>query len=150
MKMKLTRIRLINWHKFWDNTITLKNNTLFSGENGSGKTTILDAIFFVISGGESRMFNKAANENSNRTVETYMRCKLGKENQECLRNDSDLVSHIVLEFFDERQQSFKLIGTVLEIRGNGEPRSKFYSLDISFHNFCAISIEGSTLLESNL
>ena len=108
------------------------------GENGSGKTTILDAIFFVISGGESRMFNKAANENSNRTVETYMRCKLGKENQECLRNDSDLVSHIVLEFFDERKQSFKLIGTVLEIRGNGEPRSKFYSLDISLDKLCLI------------
>lgn len=50
--MKLTKVRLINWHQFWRNTIDIENNTLLTGDNGSGKSTLLDAIFFVLSGGE--------------------------------------------------------------------------------------------------
>ncbi|NLB85340.1 MAG: AAA family ATPase, partial [Acholeplasmataceae bacterium] len=35
---KLTKIKLINWHLFSNQTIEINNNTLISGENGSGKS----------------------------------------------------------------------------------------------------------------
>lgn len=45
---KLTRVKLINWHRFVNETIDLEKSTLISGENGAGKSTLLDAIQFVI------------------------------------------------------------------------------------------------------
>ena len=45
----LTKIRLINWHYFENETINIKNNALLTGQNASGKSTIMDAITFFIS-----------------------------------------------------------------------------------------------------
>ena len=131
--MKLTKVRLINWHQFWNNTIDIENNTLLTGDNGSGKSTLLDAIFFVLSGGESKMFNKAANNESTRTIEAYMRGKLGVEGKEYLRDVNsypDLISHIALEFQqDNLKDKQTIIGCVMELSGTGSAKSKFYSLD---------------------
>ena len=49
---KLRKIRLINWHYFSNETIEIKNNVLLTGQNATGKSTILDAISFVITAGE--------------------------------------------------------------------------------------------------
>ncbi|NCB40660.1 MAG: hypothetical protein EOM80_18010, partial [Erysipelotrichia bacterium] len=38
----LKRIRLLNFHNFLDETITLNGHLFLLGGNGSGKTTILD------------------------------------------------------------------------------------------------------------
>lgn len=131
--MKLTKVRLINWHQFWRNTIDIENNTLLTGDNGSGKSTLLDAIFFVLSGGECKMFNKAANNESTRTIEAYMRGKLGVEGKEFLRDVNsypDLISHIALEFQqDNLKDRPTIIGCVMELSGTGSAKSKFYSLD---------------------
>ena len=43
----LTRVKLINWHRFINTTIEFGASTLLSGENGAGKSTLLDAIQFV-------------------------------------------------------------------------------------------------------
>ena len=50
---KLTRVKLINWHRFVNETIDLEKSTLISGENGAGKSTLLDAIQFVKTGKEN-------------------------------------------------------------------------------------------------
>ena len=44
---KLTKIKLINWHYFQNETINVDGSFLLSGENASGKSTILDAIQLV-------------------------------------------------------------------------------------------------------
>ena len=75
--MMLTKIKLINWHIFSNNTIELDGNTLITGENASGKSTLMDAIYFVLSGGDDKHFNKAANELGKRDLESYLRGKLG-------------------------------------------------------------------------
>lgn len=59
---KLTRLKLINWHRFTNTTIDFETSTLISGENGAGKSTLLDAIQFVIIC-STNYFNKAAHEN---------------------------------------------------------------------------------------
>ena len=49
------------------------------GANGAGKSTILDAIQFVLTCSKS-YFNKAANEKSKRNLVGYVRCNLEKKN----------------------------------------------------------------------
>ena len=58
----ITRIRLINFHNLLDETIPIANggHLFLLGDNGSGKTTILDAVHYVLSAGESMEFNAAA------------------------------------------------------------------------------------------
>jgi energy-coupling factor transporter ATP-binding protein EcfA2 len=65
MKQKpflITRIRLINFHNFVDETIDLPNggHLFLLGDNGCGKTTILDAIHYVLTAGMSMEWNAAA------------------------------------------------------------------------------------------
>lgn len=83
---KLTGIRLINWHAFQNEIINVHNSIMISGENGTGKSTILDAIQFVLTCSKNS-FNKAANESSKRTLEGYVRFKTGKEEKEELKNN---------------------------------------------------------------
>ena len=77
---KLTRVKLINRHRFVNATIDLEKSTLISGENGAGKSTLLDAIQFVIIC-STNYFNKAAHENGKRKLTGYIRCNTGRENK---------------------------------------------------------------------
>ena len=40
----LTKVKLINWHTFSNEEFEIYKNALITGENGTGKSTILDAI----------------------------------------------------------------------------------------------------------
>lgn len=124
--MKLTRIKLINWHIFTDVTIDVSGNTLITGENACGKSTLIDAIYYVLSGGDDRCFNNAANAEAQRTLEAYICGKLGNEGagKEYLRNSSDVVCHIALEF--NENDRYMILGTVIEITDRGRPKEKFY------------------------
>ena len=82
---KLTRLKLINWHRFSDVTIDFGDSTLISGENGAGKSTLLDAIQFVVTCSTNH-FNKAAHENGKRKLTGYIRCKTGRENHPYEKN----------------------------------------------------------------
>ena len=88
---KLTGIRLINWHAFQDETIHINNSVLLTGENGVGKSTILDAIQFVLTCSKNN-FNKAANENSKRNLIGYVRYKTVKK----IRNMKEKVMYQVM------------------------------------------------------
>ena len=125
---KITKIKLINWHVFYNETIEVKGNILLTGENGSGKSTVMDAIHYLLSGGNAR-FNTAASSEASRTLETYMRGKLGYENRRFLRNDDNLISHIALEYYDDLEKRPVIIGAVFEIRENSnKPDAKFYRI----------------------
>ncbi len=58
----ISRIRLINFHNFCNETISIaEGGHLFMlGDNASGKTTVLDAIHYVLTAGEDMEFNAAA------------------------------------------------------------------------------------------
>jgi DNA repair exonuclease SbcCD ATPase subunit len=55
-------IRLINFHNFTDETIELGDggHLFLLGDNGCGKTTILDAVHYVLTAGRSMEWNSAA------------------------------------------------------------------------------------------
>ena len=111
-KKILTKLRLINWHYFNNETITFKNTNLFSGENGAGKSTILDAIQLILTT-NTRRFNLAANTDSKRSLKSYVRGKTGEEENEYLRKGS-VISYIALEVYEETKQRYFVIGAKFE------------------------------------
>ena len=166
----LKRVRLINWHRFQDETIEFAESVLLSGENGAGKSTILDAIQFVITCSKAN-FNKAAHEKGKRNLNSYIRCKTGREDQPYERTGS-LSSHIALEFFDESKQMPFLIGAVMDSAteerdadaawylmenqrldddlfrmGNREKSiSKFRSTNPGIHTFATTAVEAKKMM----
>ncbi len=95
--IKMTRLRLINWHNFQDDMIDFKNITYLLGVNAVGKTTIMDAIRYCLT--TNKDFNTAGNKKSGRTL-------LGSVHQKQRAEDSYLrpghtVSYIGVEFRDE-------------------------------------------------
>ena len=109
----LTKIRLINWHYFTDETIEVKGSVLFSGENASGKSTILDAIQLVLTTNSTR-FNPAANERSRRDLKGYVRCKTGEEGNTYLRGKGAVISYVALEFHEESKDHDFVLGVKLD------------------------------------
>src|SRR5690554_1827831 len=131
---KLSKIKLVNWHSFANATIPIEGNTLVSGENGSGKSTLLDALQYLLVGGRSGVkFNIAANDEAKRSLEAYIRGRIGAENKEYLRN-GDCVTHIAMEFHDEASNVFSVIGVILELPKGGSLKERFYMFeDLSLH-----------------
>lgn len=109
---KLTRIKLVNWHYFGNETIDVNGSFLLSGENASGKSTILDAIQLILTT-NTRRFNPAANEKSKRDLKGYVRCKTGEEGNTYARKNS-VISYVALEFYEESKDDLKTIIINLE------------------------------------
>ena len=124
---KLTRMKLINWHRFENCTIDFGSATLLSGENGAGKTTLLDAIQFVVlcSAGS---FNKAAHENGKRKLTGYIRCKTGKESRPYERT-GEVSAHVALEFYEESRQKYFILGAVVDSASEGQETTGRYLID---------------------
>ncbi len=129
--IKLKKIRLINWHYLSNETIEVKDNILLTGQNASGKSTILDAITFILTGGD-QTFNLAANEKGKRDLKGYVKCKLGAEDKEYLR-DGDVTGHICLEFYNETTQDTFVLGAVIDAVGEIGPAKH-----IMYRGHCAI------------
>lgn len=124
----LKKVRLINWHRFQDETIEFAESVLLSGENGAGKSTILDAIQFVITCSKAH-FNKAAHEKGTRTLNTYIRCKTGREDKPFERTGA-LSAHIALEFYDEAKKRPFIVGAVMDsATEEKEPNTAWYLIE---------------------
>lgn len=122
---KLVKVRLINWHYLSNETITINGNTLLTGPNASGKSTIMDAITFVLTAGDTQ-FNLAANEKGKRDLKGYIKCKLGIDDKEYLRN-GDVSGHVALEFHDEKTGNNFTVGAVVDAFGEQLPvKTLFY------------------------
>lgn len=138
---KLTKIKLINWHYLANETISISGNCLITGENGAGKSTILDAIQYVLTAGK-QLFNSAANEKAKRNLIGYVRCKTGRDLNQYER-DGDVTAHISLEFFDDSKNMPFLIGAVIDSASNlSTPKVNFYRIE-------ATNISESLYLQDN-
>lgn len=124
---KLMRVKLINWHRFTNNTIDFEKSTLISGENGAGKSTLLDAIQFVVTC-STNYFNKAAHENGKRKLTGYIRCKTGRENRPYERT-GEISAHIALEFYEEKRDKYFVVGAVVDSASEGQEKTARYLMD---------------------
>lgn len=123
---KLNRVRLVNWMYFGNETFPInQGSVLISGENAAGKSTVLDAVQMVLTGNSTK-FNKAANENSDRDLKSYVRCKIGTTEKTYLR-EGNVISNIALEFFEEKEKRFFVIGVHITSGNENEtPDKRWY------------------------
>ncbi len=100
MTIRLNKVRLVNWHIFNDVSIPIGLMSLFAGDNGSGKSTIIDAIQYALVADLNHIkFNSAASDRrTGRTLDSYCRGKIGADDLAYIRGDC--VSHVVMEFTD--------------------------------------------------
>jgi uncharacterized protein YPO0396 len=104
---RLEAVRLVQWYHFQDEIFPIGNSCLLLGDNGSGKTTVLDAIQVALVADLSEvLLNRAANEKSRRTLHGYVRWKIGSEDE--LRPGAvrfgrqGCTSYVMLQFSDDQ------------------------------------------------
>lgn len=121
-------MKLINWHYITDSTIDFNGSSLITGDNGSGKSTILDALQYVLTGGKSR-FNNAAHDKANRDLIGYVRCKTGKDSKQYERT-GDVTAHVAIEFFEEKKKKSFILGVVIDSSSDlNTPKHLFYRIE---------------------
>ncbi len=108
----LTRLKLVQWHFFQNETISFKDTNLLSGANGMGKSTILDAIQLILTT-NTRHFNYAANENSKRDLRGYIYAKTGFDDEPYLRKGS-VISYVALEVYEEGRNRHFVLGAKID------------------------------------
>jgi uncharacterized protein YPO0396 len=110
--LSLSHIFLHNWHRFTHHLISVQDSLYFAGHNGSGKSSVLDAIQTVLIANQTRVrFNSSAQDRSQRTLDSYVRGKIGEGRW--LR-PGNTVAYIALEFTDSENGSQLTIGACIE------------------------------------
>ncbi len=104
---RLEAVRLVQWYHFDDELLRLDGSCLLLGDNGSGKSTVLDAVQWALVADQTQIrFNKAANEQSHRTLHSYVRHKLGSEDEtrpgQVRYGRGACTSYVALQFGDDR------------------------------------------------
>lgn len=126
---KLKKILLINWLYFSKQLIEVDDINFLTGKNAAGKSTIVDALQIVLLGEtNSRNFNKAASDTSQRTLDGYLRADMDVSSPKC-RRGKDFSSYIACEFWDDQSGTVFTAGIVFDCRGDGSRRDQFYLYD---------------------
>ncbi|MDW7730111.1 MAG: SbcC/MukB-like Walker B domain-containing protein [Bacillota bacterium] len=128
----LTKIKLINWHFFTNETIPITGDTLITGDNGAGKSTLIDALQVVMVANLKKVrFNSSAMEDrTTRDIRTYLRGKTGVEGKANYLRNEDFTSYIVLEITRTTTNKPYLIGVVFDyFHTSGEEEHVFFRID---------------------
>ncbi|MFN4275052.1 MAG: SbcC/MukB-like Walker B domain-containing protein [Ferrovibrio sp.] len=115
---RLESISLVNWYLFNPIDIPISGHTVILGENGSGKTSILDAIQTAILGNDGRFLSLNARHEqkrgpNKRTVKSYM---LGIADDAEPRDSA--YTYITLGFRNDFLEQEVTIGVALSVSAN--------------------------------
>ncbi len=141
---ELKRLRLINWHYFYNVNIEFDKINFLTGENAAGKSTLIDAMQVVLLGDTAgRIFNKAANEKAGRTLKGYLKGEVGDDGEGAFRylRNGRFTSYIALEFYDDVVDKSFTLGIVFDVYDDGTEQHKFFSLNDKFpsNDFCTLN-----------
>lgn len=106
-----TKLLLVNWSRFSNVPIALEGSTLFTGVNGSGKSTVLDAITYMLTG--NTQFNKAALDRD-RNVVSYVRGDTKSEGKNRFIREGEVTSYIAMEFWAPLEKQYLVVGVCIE------------------------------------
>ena len=100
--MQLAHIALVQWHLFGREDISLSGDTAILGRNRSGKSTLIDLIQAVMTGGSANLFrfNSSAGDSGGRRSERSLHgyC-LGQLSESAFLREQS-VTHVALVFED--------------------------------------------------
>lgn len=128
----LKKVKIINWHYFWNETINVEPIVFLTGLNASGKSTLIDALQVILLGDTSgRFFNKAASEKSSRTLKGYLRGELGDAEDGGFKylREGRFTSYIALEFYDDLNDKSFVMGCVFDSFDDGSEEHRYFCLE---------------------
>jgi energy-coupling factor transporter ATP-binding protein EcfA2 len=133
-KISLINVRLINWYGFINETIPISPSmTMVYGDNGSGKSTILDAIKYAYDGDTQFNHSAASSHGSERrTLVSYTRGLINKATGEYMRPVSkypNVYTHIAMEYEDEADEKHFIHGMIIETSSTNECQTFCYEMD---------------------
>lgn len=133
---KLVRVTFVNWYLFSTEDIEISpNSTLFRGQNGVGKSSILDGIQTCIAGADENLMSmNAASSNgkrSGRTVRSYVLGEVAESpGHSASEPRSESNSYIALTFKRKNDGGYYSFGVALHARENHtEVTKKHFALD---------------------
>ncbi len=121
--IELTGLSLVNWHLFTAEEINFAGNSAILGKNASGKSTLIDMIQTVMTGGSGGLYryNQSAGEGggqSDRTLRSYC---LGQTDQGVTLRQQG-ITHIALKFGGAARLRPVTLGLCIEVAANEEAR----------------------------
>jgi len=105
----LTKMKVINWGIFSNETINYNGSSLITGANKSGKSTIVDAFCYGYLGHQK--FNAAAND-KDRSVLRYVRGDRASKKDRFLRT-GELTGYIAFEWHNEALDQYIVSGVCI-------------------------------------
>jgi len=124
----MKKLRLINWHYFADETMEFGRQTLITGQNAAGKSTIIDALQVLLVADQRQIrFNPAAHEEAKRSMINYLKGKIGSDDRTFVR-DGDFTTYIAAEFRDEVKKESFVIGVVIDVFRDQQYEEEYYIL----------------------
>lgn len=118
-----TKLLLVQWARFQKLCVHLEGSTLFTGVNGSGKSTILDAMTYLLAG--NTQFNKAAKDRD-RTVLGYVRGDTRSNGSDRYLRSGEVVSYIAMEFWSPVENEYLVAGVCMESTNETTYKSSWF------------------------
>lgn len=138
-----TKLCLIQWSRFQNVQIKLEGSTLFTGINGSGKSTVLDAMTYLLTG--NRQFNKAAKD-KDRTVLGYVRGDTRSNGKNRYLRSGEVVSYIAMEFYSPVDDNTFVAGVCMESPNETDCKSYWFVLpETQMEEIGFAKIQGKTM-----
>lgn len=106
-----SKLLLVQWSRFQNVEMCLEGSTLFTGVNTSGKSTVLDAMTYLLTG--NTQFNKAAKD-KDRTVVAYVRGDTKSNGPDRYLRSGEVISYVAMEFWSPVENSSLVIGVCIE------------------------------------
>ena len=118
-----TKLLLVNWSRFQNEPVRLEGSTLFTGVNGTGKSTILDAMTYLLTG--NTQFNKAAKDRD-RTVIAYVRGDTKSNGPDRFLRKDAVISYVAMEFWSPVENMYLVVGVCVESANESDVSSSWF------------------------
>ena len=128
----LKRMLLIKWYYFEHEIMNFDSINFMTGKNGSGKSTIIDALQIVMLGDtRGTFFNKAANDKGGRTLDGYLKGEISDDGDLGFKSKRNgrFTSYIATEFFDTVERKYFTCGIVFDSYKDAPTDHMFFILN---------------------
>ena len=128
----LKRMLLIHWYTFTQELIEFDKINFLTGNNSTGKSTLVDAMQVVLLGDTSgRFFNKAASEKSDRSMKGYLYGEWGDDGEAGFTyiRKGPFTTYLVMEFEDTEKKTRFMTGFVCDCYEDMNYRYRWFVTD---------------------